>query len=162
MYTIKEIQNTRKPGSLIEELNTGLMMKMDNIIDSFVSFIESLVTKKARGMEVFVDIMMKISIAKLAISLVMLILMTILLLSHLHSFDPITLHFSKWASSPLIGFILLIVTVKFIGISIGLTLTILTVRKTTLKEVLLRLKNSYILRLRIQIFFRKKAQPQIN
>ena len=44
----------------------------------------------------FSKIMMKLSIIKLVLAIVTLIVMTVLLFTHLHVFDPITLHFSRW------------------------------------------------------------------
>lgn len=163
--TIKETRDIGKIVS-IPELNKGLMAKMDNLIESLISFlmsfIESLSRKKINALKIFVDTMMKISIIKLAITMVFLIFMTVLFFLHLHALDSVTLQFSKWTSSSLIGFILLIVVVKFIGVSIGITLTILTVKETTLKEVLLRFKGPYKLKLRVPIFFGEKVQPQIS
>ncbi len=87
----------------------------------------------------FSNIMMKISIIKLSLALVALIVMTVLLITHLHVFDPITLHFTKWVTSPIICFIVLVVVIKFVGLSIGLTLTLMSIKKFSLEDIRLRL-----------------------
>ena len=79
----------------------------------------------------FSKIMMKLSIIKLLLAIVTLIVMTVLLFTHLHVFDPITLHFSRWVTSPIICFIMLVVVIKFVGLSIGLTLTLMSIKKIT-------------------------------
>ena len=134
-------------------LKTGLMAKLDKAI-------ESVMGKKDGIVESFVSIMMKVSIIKLSVAMVILILMTTLFLTHLHTLTPITLQFSKWVSSPLAGFIVFILAIKFIGISVGITLTILSVKQTTLGAVLLSLRES--LKLKLSYFLRRKVQPQAN
>ncbi len=161
IYTVGEIRSTGKFSNL-PGLDTGIMAKMDNAIELLMVFIESSIRRKKWAVETFVNIMMKISIIKLAVTMVVLVLMTVLLFLHLHAFDQVTLQFSKWVSSPLVGFIILIMALKFAGISIGLTLTILTIKKTTLKEVMLRFKESLSKRLRLPIFLRNKVQAHIN
>jgi hypothetical protein len=92
--------------------------------------------------------------------MVAFIVMMVLFFTHLSAFEPITLQFSKWVSSPFIGFFIFIMIIKFVAISIGLTATILTVKNTTFKEV--RLKFTEACKLRLQVFLRRKAQLQVN
>ncbi|GAX59602.1 diacylglycerol kinase gamma [Candidatus Scalindua japonica] len=104
--------------------------------DSLVSMLSG--SMEGSG-EKFSDIMMKVSIAKLALALVTLIVMTILLIKHLHVFDPITIQFSEWVTSPIICFILLILMIKFIGLSVGLALTFMSIKKITFCTARIRL-----------------------
>ena len=108
--------------------------------------------------EKFSSIMMKLSIIKLALALVTLIVMTTLLFTHLHVFDQITLHFSKWVTSPIICFIMLVVVIKFVGLSIGLTLTVMSVKKITFQSIRLRLIGYY--KSGLYCLLRKKVQHQ--
>jgi hypothetical protein len=137
----------------LSRLKTSLACKRDSII-------EIIKKRKERSREVFINVMMKLSIIKLAVTMVTLMVMTLLFFTHLHVFEPVTVQFSKWVSSPLIGFIITIVIIKFIGISVGLTLTILAVKNLTIKDVRLRIKELFKIRLRI--FLREKTQPQIS
>ncbi|NOR64701.1 MAG: hypothetical protein GQ468_01640 [Candidatus Scalindua sp.] len=108
--------------------------------------------------EKFSSIMMKLSIIKLALALVTLIVMTTLLFTHLHVFDQITIHFSKWVTSPIICFIMLVVVIKFVGLSIGLTLTVMSVKKITFQSIRLRLIGYY--KSGLYYLLRKKVQHQ--
>lgn len=99
--------------------------------------------------ERFLRIMMKLSIIKLVAALITLIVMTVLLIKHLHVFDSITLQFSQWISSPIICFIMFVIAVKFAGISIGLTLTVMSVKKITFENIKFRLREYGKLRLRV-------------
>ena len=103
----------------------------------------------------FSKIMMKLSIIKLVLAIVTLIVMTVLLFTHLHVFDPITLHFSRWVTSPIICFIMLVVVIKFVGLSMGLVLTLMSIKNITFESIRLRLiaysKPGLIL------FFKKKS-----
>lgn len=144
------IQNKGKLKNL-SGLRTSILVKINNIV--------SIVREKAGGVgDRFLKIMMTISIIKLAIALITLIVMTVLFLAHLHTFDPITLQFSKWVSTPIMGFIVLIIAVKFAAISIGLTLTIMSVKKITFESMRLRLMEYS--KLRLSVFFRKKEYFQ--
>ena len=87
----------------------------------------------------FSNITMKIFIIKLALALVTLLVMTVLLFTHLHVFDPITLQFSRWVISPIISFIMLVVVIKFVGLSIGLILTLMSIKQITFESIRLRL-----------------------
>ena len=132
-------------------LRTSILARIDNVV--------GLVREKTKGAgERFVKIMLRLSIIKLAVAMVTLIVMTALFFAHLHTFDPITLQFSKWVSTPLISFIVLIIAVKFAGISIGLTLTVMSVKKITFEDMRLRLMG--YCKLQLVVFFRKKENFQ--
>jgi len=119
----------------------------------------SIVNKNMDGVgDKFSNIMMKISIIKLALALVTLIVMTVLLFTHLHVFDPITLHFTKWVTSPIICFIMLVVVIKFVGLSLGLTLTLMSIKQITFENIRLRLAG--YCKPGLYHLFRKKVQPQ--
>ena len=150
VYVFGYLLNKRKSENL-SRLRTSIMTRIDNVV--------GLVRERMEGAgERFLKIMMTLSIIKLAIALITLIVMTVLFFTHLHVFDPITLQFSKWVSTPITGFIVLIIAVKFAGISIGLTLTIMSVKKITFESMRLRLMESCMLRL--STFFRKKEHFQ--
>ncbi len=118
-----------------------------------------LISNKMEGAgEKFSNIMMKLSIIKLALALVTLIVMTVLFVTHLHVFDPITLHFSRWTTSPLICFIMLVVSVKFVGLSTGLALTLMSTRKLTFES--LRLRFTGYFRSGLCFVLRRKVQHQ--
>ena len=106
----------------------------------------------------FSNIMMKLAFIKLALAIVTLIVMTVLLFTHLHVFDAITLHFSMWVTSPIICFIMLVVVIKFVGLSIGLTLTVMSVKKITFQSIRLRLIGYY--KSGLYYLLRKKVQHQ--
>ncbi len=137
----------------LSRLKTSLVRKKDSIIETIRK------RKKGAG-ETFVKVMMRLSIIKLALTMITLMAMTTLFFTHLHVFTPITLQFSKWVSSPLVGFIVTILIIKFIGISVGLTLTILAVKNMTIKDVQLRIKE--LCKIRLRVFLRRKVQLQIN
>jgi len=135
----------------LSRLRTSILTKIDNVV--------RLVRERMVGAgDRFVNIMMKLSIIKLAIAMITLIVMTVLFFAHLHTFDPITLQFSKWVSTPIMGFIVLIIAVKFAAISVGLTLTIMSVNKITFEHMRLSLMESC--RLRLSTFFRRKEHFQ--
>jgi hypothetical protein len=128
-----------------------MLVKINNIV--------SIVREKTEGAgERFLKIMMTLSIIKLAIAMITLIVMAVLFFMHLHVFDPITLQFSKWVSTPIMGFIVLIIAVKFAAISIGLTLTIMSVKKITFE--CMRLMLMEYCKLRLSVLFRKKEYFQ--
>lgn len=137
----------------LSRLKTSIVSKKDIII-------ECIKKRKERARETFINVMMNISIIKLAVTMVTLMVITVLFFAHLHAFAPVTAQFSKWVSSPLIGFIITIVIIKFIGISVGLTLIILAVKNLTIKDVRLRIKELFKTKLRILL--RKETQPQIS
>ncbi len=87
----------------------------------------------------FSNIMMRLSILKLVLAIVTLIVMAVLFFTHLHVLDTVTLHFSRWATSPIICFITLVVVIKFVGLSIGLTLTLMSIKKITFESIRIRL-----------------------
>jgi hypothetical protein len=130
---------------------TSILVKINNIV--------SIVREKTEGAgERFLKIMMTLSIIKLAIAMITLIVMTVLFFAHLHVFDPITLQFSKWVSTPIMGFIVLIIAVKFAAISIGLALTIMSVKKITFECMRSRLMECC--KLRLSVLFRRKEYFQ--
>ena len=132
-------------------IRTSILTKIDKVV--------GLVREKTKGAgECFVKIMMKLSIIKLAVAMPTLIVMAVLFFAHLHTFDPITLQFSKWVSTPLISFIVIIIAVKFAGISICLTLTVMSVKKITFADMRLRLME--YCKLRLGVFFRKRENFQ--
>ncbi len=146
------LQNKRKFENL-SGLRTNILAKINNIV--------SIVREKTEGVgDRFLKIMMTLSIIKLAIAMITLAVMTVLFFTHLHVFDPITLQFSKWVSTPIISFIVFIIAVKFAGISIGLTLTIMSVKKITFESMRLRLME--YCKLRLRVFLRKKVQLQTS
>ncbi len=137
----------------LSRLMTSILSKVNNIV--------SIVREKTEGAgERFLKIMMTLSIIKLAVAMITLAVMTVLFFTHLHVFDPITLQFSKWVSTPISGFIVLIIAVKFAGISIGLTLTIMSVKKITFESVRLRIKE--FCKSKLRVFLRKKVQLQTS
>ncbi len=118
-------------------LKTSLMCKRDSIIET--------IRKRKKGVgETFVKVMMRLSIIKLALTMITLMAMTTLFFTHLHVFAPITAQFSKWVSSPLVGFVV----------------TILAAKNMTIKDVRLRIKE--LCKIRLRVFLRRKVQPQIN
>ncbi len=146
------IQNKGKFENL-SGLRTSILAKINNIIN--------IVREKTEGAgERFLKIMMTLSIIKLIIAMATLAVMTVLFFMHLHVFDPITLQFSKWVSTPITGFIVLIIAVKFAAISIGLALTIMSVKEITFECMRLRLKE--YCKLRLRFFLRKKVQLQTS
>ena len=135
------------------------------LLSKALAFSETLSGKKENIAETFNKVMMRISIIKLAVAMATLIVMTILLFLNLDAIAPVTSQFSKWVSSPLIGFIILIVITKFVGISVGLTLTIMAAKNVTFEELRLGLKEYCWRRLCVfltRVLFRRKGQPQIN
>lgn len=137
----------------LSRLKTSLVRKKDNIIETIRK------RKKGAG-ETFIKVMMNLAIVKLAATMVTLLVMTTLFFTHLHVFAPITTQFSKWVSSPLVGFIVTILIIKFIGISVGLTLTLLAAKNMTIKDVRLCVKE--LGKTRLRVFLRRKVQPQIS
>ncbi len=137
----------------LSRLQTSLVCKKDNVIE--------IIRKRKKGAgETFVKVMMNLAIIKLAATMVTLMAMTTLFFTHLHVFAPITAQFSKWVSSPLVGFVVTILIIKFIGISVGLTLTLLAAKNMTIKDVRLYVKE--LCKIRLRVFLRRKVQPQIN
>ncbi len=120
-------------------------------------YIARLVSKNMEGVgDRFTTIMLKLSIIKLAMAIAALVVMTILFFTRLHVLDPITLHFSRWATSPIICFIILIVAIKFVGLSIGLALTLMSIKNIAFEDIRVRLIGYY--RAGLNCFLRKKAQ----
>lgn len=128
-----------------------------NMTDKIVNILRIIRGKKKGAEERFLKLMMNLSIIKLAATMVTLMVMMVLFFTHLHVLAPITAQFSKWVSSPLVGFIIFIMVVKIVGVSIGLSLTILTVKKITIEDIRLRVKKSC--KLRLPVFLWKKVQP---
>ncbi len=135
------------------QLKTSLVGKREG-------FIEIISEKEKDALEASTKVIMNLTIIGLAAAIVALIAMMVLFFTHLNCFTPITLQFSKWVSSSFIGFAILIMTVKLVVVSVGLTVTILTVKNTTFTEVRLRFIEAC--KLRLQVFLRRKVQPQVN
>ncbi len=154
MLATKIIQRYIDKGKFMNvyQLKTSLIGKREN-------FIEILREKKENALETFTKVMWKLAIYKFVAVMVAFIVMMVFFFTHLNCFTPITLQFSKWVSSPFIGFFIFIMVIKFVAVSIGLTATILTVKNTTFKAVRLRFKEACKLRLRV--FLRRKVQPQV-
>ena len=149
------------PGYLLNKLKFENLSGLRKGILTKLDYVASVLREKMEGAgERFLKIMMKLSIIKLAIAMTTLIVMTVLFFAHLHAFDPITLQFSKWVSTPIISFIVLIIAVKFAAISIGLTLTIMSVKKITFECMRLRLME--LCKLRLGVLIRKKVQLQTS
>jgi len=123
--------------------------------DRWNNYVKWIKTNKEDLEKSFTMIMMRIAICKLAAAAVTLAVMTILFLTHLHIFAPITTLFSKWTSSSLIGFILFIIVLKFVGISIGLCLTILTTKEMMISDA--RLWFTELLKRKLCFFLRKNT-----
>ena len=155
MLATKIIQRYIDKGKFMNvyQLKTSLIGKREN-------FIEIIREKKKDALGAFIKVMWKLAIIKFVAVMIAFIVMMVFFFTHLDCFTPITLQFSKWASSSLIGFFILIMIIKFVAISIGLTVTILTVKNTTFKDVRLRLKEAC--KLRLQAFLRRKVQPQAS
>ncbi|MFQ5713613.1 MAG: hypothetical protein ACE5GU_06235 [Candidatus Scalinduaceae bacterium] len=128
-------------------------------MDKRERFIEIIREKKKNALEAFIKAMWKLAIIKFVAVIVGFIVMMVFFFTHLNCFTPITLQFSKWVSSSFIGFAILIMTVKLVAVSIGLTVTILTVKNTTFKDVRLRFIEACKLQLRV--FLRRKVPPQV-
>jgi hypothetical protein len=155
MPAIKIIQRYIDKGKFMNvyQLKTNLMGKRGNLI-------EIIREKKEKALETFTKVMWKLAIYKFVAVMVAFIVMMVFFFTHLNSFAPITLLFSKWVSSPFIGFFIFIMIIKFVAVSIGLTATILTVKNTTFKEVRLKFKEAC--KLRLQVFLKRKVQPQAS
>ncbi len=155
MNTVNVFGNlvSKRKSENLSRLRANILAKINNIL--------SIVREKTEGAgERFSKIMMTLSIIKLAIAMIALAVMTVLFFTHLHVFDPITLQFSKWVSTPISGFLVLIIAVKFAGISIGLTLMIMSVKKITFESMRLKLKE--FCKSKLRVFLRKKVQLQIS
>ncbi len=145
-YILKKIK-FEKPAEMV-----GILISKLNIV--------MMTTSERFGVtgEKFTKIMMKLSILKLAMAMATLVVMTVLLFTHLDAFGPITMQFSKWVSSPIILFIMLVIVAKFVGLGIGLTLTIMSITNLTFAGLKLELRKWCSLSL--QLFYKKKAHPQ--
>ncbi len=137
----------------------NLFQLKTSLVGKRIGFIKIVREKEKDALEASTKVMMKLTTIGLAAAIVALIAMMVLFFTHLNSFTPITLQFSKWVSSSFIGFAILIMSVKLVVVSVGLTVTILTVKNTTFKEVRLRFIEAC--KLRLQVFLRRKVQPQV-
>lgn len=120
-----------------------------------------LIKKRVEGCsEPFVKAMLKLTLIKAGLMLITLLAMTTLYVYIIHSnmLKPIALRLPIWGSYSLIGFISLILFVKFVGI-LGF-LTAWLVKESIVKGILL--KFSLLKTLRLPVFLRKKVQLQIN
>ncbi len=138
----------------------NLFQLKTSLVGKRIGFIKIVREKEKDALEASTKVMMKLTIIGLAAATVALIAMTVFFFTHLNCFTPITLQFSKWVSSSFIGFAILIMSVKLVVVSVGLTVTILTVKNTTFTEVRLRFIEAC--KLRLQVFLRRKVQPQVN
>ncbi|ODS31189.1 MAG: hypothetical protein SCARUB_03682 [Candidatus Scalindua rubra] len=138
----------------------NLFQLKTNLMSKRVGFIEIIREKEKDALEASTKVIMNLTIIGLAAAIVGLIVMMVFFFTHLNCFTPITLQFSKWVSSPFIGFAILIMSVKLVVVSVGLTVTILTVKNTTFKDVRLRFIEACKLRLRVLL--RRKVQPQAS
>ncbi len=121
--------NLEKPSKLIVILMTK------------VNIILAIISERLEGAgDRFTAIMMKLSVLKLVLAIITLIVMTVLFLTHLDAFNPITMQFSKWFSSPIICFIMLVIVAKFVGLGIGLTLTIMSIKGLTFADLKIELR----------------------
>lgn len=111
----------------------------------------------------FTDIMLKISIIKLFVTFITLIVMTVLFFVHLNDFASMaTQIFSKWFSTPLVGFIIMTVIIKFVAISIGITLTMPNVKFVTVEFIRSRLEKLMYKNPRkiwLGVFLRRRKVP---
>ncbi len=162
MLATKVIQRYIDKGKFMNvyQLKTNLIGKREN-------FIEIIREKKENALETFTKVMWKLAIYKFVAVMVAFIVMMVFFFTHLNGFAPITSLFSKWVSSPFIGFFIFVMIIKFVAVSIGLTATILTVKNTTFKEVRLKFIEACKLRLqvfklRLQVFLKRKVQPQAS
>lgn len=105
-----------------------LQVKTD-FVNNARSFTKQVKANREEIGEAFTALMMKVAIFKLAAAAVTLAVMATLFLTHLQILAPITAQFSKWATSPLIGFILFVIVLKFAAISTGIYLTVLSAKR---------------------------------
>jgi hypothetical protein len=145
-YTSKKIK-FEKPSELIEILIAKLNIIITTICERL----------NVTGVK-FTKIMVKLSILKLAMAMITLVVMTVLLFTHLDAFEPITAQFSKWISSPIICFILLVIVAKFVGLGIGLTLTIMSIKGVTFAGLKIELSKQFKQRYRFS--YKRKALTQ--
>ena len=146
-----DFMDKRKPVTFFQAI-TGLKDRWSNSVKWIKTNRE--VLEKS-----FTTIMMRVAICKLAAAAVTLAVMTVLFLTHLHIFAPITTLFSKWTTSSLIGFILFIIVLKFVGISIGLCLTLLYTKEMTILDA--RLWFTELLKRKLCFFLRKSSLQRI-
>ncbi|MCP5007761.1 MAG: hypothetical protein GY941_28065 [Planctomycetes bacterium] len=135
----------------------GLLMALHakaGLVAKWSTFLKRVKADKKEIGKSFSAIMMKVAIFKLVAAAITLAVMTVLFLAHLHSFAPITAQFSKWVSSPIIGFILLVIVLKFTALSLGICATILSVKEMTVLEGKIWIKAT--LKLKFKRLFRKK------
>jgi len=144
---LRDFPNKRNPVTFFQAI-TGLRNRLSNSV-------KWLKTNREVLEKSFTTIMMRIAICKLTAAAITLAVMTVLFLTHLDIFAPITILFSKWTSSSLIGFILFIIMLKFVGISIGLSLIILSTKEMTISDA--RLWFTELLKRKLCFFLRKSS-----
>lgn len=103
------------------------------------NLVEILSKKLEKAGESWVKILPEMFIIKSALVIIVLLAMTTLFVLHIHAFIPITSQFDEWVSSSLIAFAISILIVKFIAISV--CLTIFTVKRTTLENIVSRVRD---------------------
>ena len=91
----------------VYQLKTSLIGKREN-------FIEIIREKKKDALGAFIKVMWKLAIIKFVAVMIAFIVMMVFFFTHLDCFTPITLQFSKWVSSSLIGFFILIMIINLI------------------------------------------------
>ncbi len=133
---------------------TIVLQVKEDFVNKVRSFTKRVKANREEIGERFTALMMKVAIFKLGAAAIVLAVMAMIFISHLHLFAPITAQFSKWVSSPLIGFILFIIVLKFTAISGGICLMILSVKEMTVREARLWIKESA--RRKLHHLFRKK------
>ncbi|MHC4268412.1 MAG: hypothetical protein ACYSTS_08095 [Planctomycetota bacterium] len=145
-HTLNKIK-FEKPSKLI----VIFMAKLNTIMVTISERLEGIEDK-------FTKIMMRLSIIKLAVAMITLLGMTVLLFTHLDAFGPITMQFSKWVSSPIICFIMLVIVAKFVGLGIGLTLTVMSIKDLTFVDLKIELRK--YCKQNLRFFYKKKVLPQ--
>lgn len=134
-----------------------LQVKRD-FVNRARSFTKQVKANREEIGERFTALMMKVAIFKLSAAAVTLVVMAVLFLTRIHLFAPITAQFSKWVTSPLIGFILFVIVLKFAAISTGIYLTVLSAKEMTVRESHLWIRTT--VKRKLQLLFRRKMSLQ--
>ncbi|MDR4504430.1 MAG: hypothetical protein MRK01_06495 [Candidatus Scalindua sp.] len=134
-----------------------LQVKRD-FVNTARSFTKQVKANREERGERFTALMMKVAIFKLSAAAVTLVVMATLFLTRIHLFAPITAQFSKWVTSPLIGFILFVIVLKFAAISTGIYLTVLSAKEMTGLEARLWIRTT--VKRKLQLLFRRKMSLQ--
>lgn len=123
-----------------------------------IDFLFDMFSKKlVRVSETSFDLLfVKLSIFKIALTIVALLTVMVLFILHVHIFDPITEQFSGWVSSSIVAFTLSMIIVKVIAVAT--CLTILTVKKGAAGNLFLRIRNLKSVRFPIIIWEQLRFQ----